>query len=114
MPGDTEGEKYVGRAVATGEADLKELTARIEQMSTVHGTDIRGVLYALISVSKSLLMEGKIVRLGELGSLRISVSSEIVASADQVSEKSVKKAKIIFTQGEEFKDMLKLLEYKKL
>lgn len=113
MPGDVKGDRYVGRAVSSGEADLAELTTRIEQMSTVHGTDIRAVLYALVSVAKSLLKEGKIVRLGELGSLRISVSSEIVDSADQVNGKSVKKAKVLFTQGDHFKDLLKVLEYKK-
>jgi predicted histone-like DNA-binding protein len=105
--------KYICRAVSDGEADLDELTARIEKMSTMSGADIRGVLYALISVSKDMLSDGKIVRFGDLGSFRISVSSHIEDSAEKVNGKSVKGAKLIFTVGKYFKRMLKTLDYKR-
>lgn len=114
MPGETAGsnDKYIGRAVSSGEVGLRELSKRIEKMSTMSGADIRGVLFALIDVTADWLSEGKIVRLGELGSFRISVNSQIEDSEDKVNGKSIKNAKIIFTLGEEFKDMIKALEYK--
>lgn len=114
MPGEAAGsnDKYIGRAVSSGEVGLRELTKRIEKISTMSGADVRGVLYALIDVTADWLSEGKIVRIGELGSFRISVSCKREDSADKVNGKSVKNARIIFTLGEEFKDMLKALEYK--
>lgn len=111
-PGKSGENMYVAVAVSDGEVTLGELTSRIEQMSTVSGADIRAVIYALVDVSKELLKDGKIVRLGELGSLRIGVTSKAEDSAENVNVNSVMTTKIIFTPGEELKEMLKLLNLK--
>jgi hypothetical protein len=53
------------------------------------------------------------VRLGELGSLRISISSNAEDTEDKVSENSIKGAKALFTPSTMLKEMFKILKYKK-
>jgi predicted histone-like DNA-binding protein len=112
-PGTSGGKEnmYVATAVSDGEVSLEELTSRVEKMCTVHGADIRGVIYAIVKVAIDLLMDGKIVRIGELGSLRIGVNSKGEDSSEKVSVNSVKGAKVIFSPGKAIKRMLKILRY---
>ena len=114
-PGVTGGgqKKYYASAVSNGEMNLNGLTKNIEKISTVSGADIRAVLYAMVDVMKDALDEGKIVCLGDLGSLRVSISSNGEDAADKVTGFSVKSAKTIFTPGPALKEMLKLLKFEK-
>ncbi|MCG6186995.1 HU family DNA-binding protein [Maribellus maritimus] len=105
--------KYYANAVSSGEMTLTKLTKSIEKVSTVSGADIRAVVYAMVDVMKDALEDGQIVRLGELGSLRISISSKGEDSADDVNAASVKAAKTIFTPGGELRKMLKTLDFEK-
>lgn len=92
---------------------LNKLTKSIEKVSTVSGADIRAVVYAMVDVMKDALSDGQIVRLGDLGSLRISISSAGEATADDVDKNSVKGARTIFTPSIELKNMLKTIDFKK-
>ncbi len=92
---------------------LAGLTKSIEKISTVSGADIRAVLYSLIDVMKDTLNNGQIIRLGELGSLRVSFSSDGKETAVEVNAASIKKSKVIFTPGKQLKEMLVTMEYKK-
>jgi len=76
--------KFYAIPVMNGEFDLKGLTTAIEKNCTVSGADIRAVLYALVDVSIDRLAQGTIVRLGDLGSLRVSFSAQGQAAADDV------------------------------
>ena len=58
------------------EITLEALSRAIERKSTLSGADIRAVLYAMVEQAVDGLAEGRIVRLGDLGSMRISFSSE--------------------------------------
>jgi predicted histone-like DNA-binding protein len=113
-PGDPASEKkFYAIAVSSGELTLDGLTKNIEKISTVSGADIRAVVYAMVDVMKDSLAEGKIVRLGDLGSLRISISSNGEEAVDKVTPFSIKGAKTIFTPGTALKEMLKLLKFTK-
>jgi predicted histone-like DNA-binding protein len=90
-PGDPASEKkFYAIAVSSGELTLDGLTKNIEKISTVSGADIRAVVYAMVDVMKDSLAEGKIVRLGDLGSLRISISSNGEEAVDKVTPFSIK------------------------
>lgn len=106
--------KFYASAKVTGETDIHQLINRIEKISTVSGADIRAVLYALVDVVPDELADGNVVRIGDLGNFRISISSEGHESADDVSSNSIKKSRVIFTPGDKFKDMLKMLEFTKI
>ena len=68
-----------------GELTLAGLTKAIEKICTVSGADIRAVLYALVDVAVDSLADGTIVRLGDLGRLRITISYEGKATVEEVN-----------------------------
>lgn len=106
--------KFYASANITGEADLNDLTKKIEKISTVSGADIRAVLYALVDVAVDEMAAGRAVRLGELGSLRVSIRSEGVAEEKDVVPAIIKGAKVIFTPGAGIKQMLNNLTFQKM
>lgn len=105
--------KYYASTSISGETDIDGLTAAIEKISTVSGADIRAVLYAMVDVSSDLLSNGQIVRLGDLGSLRPGLSSHGEDTEEEVTARSVKGAKVLFTPGSKIKDMLKTVSFQK-
>lgn len=106
------GEKqFYASASMDGELSLADLTRMIEKISTVSGADIRAVVYAMVDVMKDSLADGRIVRLGDLGSLRVSISSEGKATAEEVNASTIKGARVLFSPGKELKDMLKTVTY---
>lgn len=105
--------KFYASPVLEGEMTLEDLTKSIEKICTVSGADIRAVLYALVDVSVDNLSKGSIVRLGELGSLRPTISSEGKATSDGVTASAIKGASVIFTPGSRIKDMLSGLKFLK-
>ncbi|MEJ8591356.1 HU family DNA-binding protein [Riemerella anatipestifer] len=105
--------KFYASPVYQGEKTLEDLTKDIEKISTVSGADIRAVLYALVDVMQTSLSEGRIVRLGELGSMRVSLSSEGKAKEEEVTSAAIKSAKVLFTPGSDLKKMLQTLKFEK-
>ncbi|MEJ8590780.1 HU family DNA-binding protein [Riemerella anatipestifer] len=105
--------KFYASPVYQGEKTLEGLTKDIEKISTVSGADIRAVLYALVDVMQTSLSDGQIVRLGELGSMRVSLSSEGKAKEEEITSAAVKSAKVLFTPGSDLKKMLQTLKFEK-
>jgi predicted histone-like DNA-binding protein len=116
QPGVTGGgtKKYYAAVVNDGELTLDDVTRLIEKSCTVNGADIRAVLYALVESAIDNLAAGKIVRLGDLGSMRMSISSEGKEKESDVTASSIKDASIIFTPGPKLKTMLGSVKYQKV
>lgn len=105
--------KFYATSVFTGEKDLDQLTKSIEQISTVNGADIRAVLYALVDVITSDLSNSQIVRLGDLGSLRLNVSSDGKSHEKEVNANAIRSTKLVFTPGKKLKEMKQTLKFEK-
>lgn len=105
--------KYYAAPVVQGEKTLQQLTKRIEKISTASGADILAVQYATVDVIIDDLADGQIVRIGELGSMRVSFGSEGFENEADVTGSAIKTAKIIFTPGTRIKDMLAALKFEK-
>ena len=105
--------KFYASALSSGDMSLEGLTKAIEKSSTVSGADIRAVLYALVDIMSDNLSDGKIVRLGDLGSLRVSIGSEGKSSAEEVNQASITSSRVIFAPGKKLKEMLSILQYSK-
>ena len=105
--------KYYASPVQGREITLEGLTKGIEKTSTVSGADIRAALYALVEEATAGLSEGRIIRLGDLGSLRITLNSEGKEKPEQITAAAVKKAGVIFTPGKKLQDMLKTAKFTK-
>lgn len=105
--------KYYATIVITGENDIEDLIKAIEKISTASGADIRAVLYALVDVATTELANGNIVRLADMGSLRMSLRSEGLPTAEKVDSTAIKGSKILFTPGKRLKEMQQTLKFKK-
>jgi len=95
--------RFYATAVSQGEVTLNSLSKQIAMMSTVSKTDVYAVLMALTEVIPQALEEGKIVRLGSLGSLTVNVSSDSKATAEEVSSNNVKQLKLRYRPSAELK-----------
>lgn len=106
--------KFYAAPVLEGEMTLAGLTKAIEKICTVSGADIRAVLYAMVDVSMDALANGNIVRMGDMGSLRMTLSSEGKEKAADVTSAAIRKSGVIFTPGSRIKEMLAAEKYQKV
>lgn len=109
MPG-----KYYAMAQARGIANIRELSERIQKMCTVTRADVLAVLVALEDVIADCLANGEIVRLGELGSLQVSLSGRGTDKPEDYHDGLIDKAKILFRSGTTLATMLATLKYEKV
>ena len=70
-----ESAKYYAQAQASGELDFEELCEGITSRSTCTETDVRAAISGILYEAKRALKAGRIVRLGDLGSLQIGLNS---------------------------------------
>ena len=106
--------KFYASVSSSGEISLRDLAKEIAEISTMSLPDVVGVLESVVMLVPRHISQGKIIRLGELGSLRISVSSEGKETPEEVSAKQIKSNKYIFTPGKELQNALKNVEYVKV
>ena len=97
-----------------GVISLENLSREIAGRSTMSEADVTGVLISLVETMETFLAEGYQIQLGQLGSLRISLSSRGEQTMDEVSKFSIKKARILFRPGSKIERLLKALQYTKL
>lgn len=115
QPGVTGGGniKYYAAIVNQNERGIDKITTVVSEGSTVSGADIRAVIYGSMEAVTGFLSDGDIVRLGDFGTFRLSLSSAGEDAPEDVSVASIKGARIIFTPGATFKNMLKTLQFEK-
>ena len=109
-----EAPKYYAHVQANGEASSREMAERIQQTCTVHKSDVFAVLVALEDVITDALKGGEIVRLGDLGSFQIGISSKGALTEEDYDESLIKKARINFRPGSVLSNILGNLSYKKV
>lgn len=113
-PTDSEASmRYYPRAVQSGEIDMDALSEKISLSTTLTEADCQAVIYALVHTISDELQQGKIVRLGHLGSFQISIKGTASATPEKVNSENINSASIIYRPGKRFKDMLRKLEYKR-
>ena len=106
--------KFYGHVQASGDINLREMAERIQQTCTVHKSDVFAVLVALEDVLVESLQSGEIVRLGDLGTLQISISSKGALTEEMFSEAHIKKARINFRPGSALVGALNGLTFQKV
>ena len=106
--------KYYGHVQASGDVSLREMSERIQQSSTVTKADVYAVLVALEDVIIDALKGGEIVRLGDLGTFQIGISSKGAATEDDYSDELITKARINFRPGTALVGILTNLSFKKV
>jgi predicted histone-like DNA-binding protein len=106
--------KFYGHVQARGDVTLREMSERIQQTCTVHKSDVFAVLVALEDVITDALRGGEIVRLGDLGTFQIGISSKGAVTEEDYDESLIKKARINFRPGMALAGILTNLTFAKV
>ena len=106
--------KFYGHVQANGDISLREMAERIQSTCTVHKSDVFAVLVALEDVITEALKSGEIVRLGDLGTLQIGISSKGAATEEDYTEDLIKKARINVRPGSALVGALSGLTFQKV
>ena len=77
-------------------------------------TDVRAAISGILYEAKRALKAGRIVRLGDLGSLQIGLNSEGAVSVKEFSSSLITAAHIIFRPGKTLADITKILSYQQV
>ena len=109
-----EAPKYYAHVQASGDIDVREMAERIQQTCTVHKSDVFAVLVALEDVIIDALKSGEIVRLGDLGSFQIGISSKGALTEEDHDVSMIKKARINFRPGIALSGILTSLSFQKV
>lgn len=113
-PQDKEEEKrYYPCAKSMGELTLEDMCKLIEKNCTLTSTDIMAVLNATDEVMREQLANSMIVRVGNLGHMRLSLSGKGALTPEKFTVGHITKARIIFTPSKATKKALKVLEYER-
>jgi predicted histone-like DNA-binding protein len=105
--------KYYAQVLSSGTDTMEHIIQRIEKSSTASSADVKLVLRALVDTMKVSFAEGRIVQLEDLGSFRLSVSSDPVKEPGNISRHNVKQVRVIFKPDKELKRWLKRVKFKK-
>ena len=106
--------KYYGRVQANGDVNIREMSERIQQTCTVHKADVQAVLLALEDTITDALKGGEIGRLGELGTLRVSLSSKGALTEKEYNTSLITRKRILFRPGTVLSEAMANLTFMKL
>ncbi len=105
-PQNREEKKFYATVATRGSIDLDGLADLVSKFSALSRGDTYSVLLNLLDAIPAQLLDGKVVRLGKLGTLSLNVDSLGVATAEEVTGDIVKSVHIVFRPGLELKDEL--------
>jgi predicted histone-like DNA-binding protein len=105
-PQKKEESKWYANPVNTGTYNIKDFSKDIEGRSSLTRGDIENVLTNFTDEIPKLLKIGMSVKLGEFGTLRLTLSSEGTENKEDFNVYKIKGAKVIFTPSPELKSQL--------
>lgn len=99
--------KFYPQAAPTTPVTLAQIIKRIEKRSTVSSADVKAVLDALQYEVIEALENGNTVRLGDIGSFRLTIKAEGTLTADEakgMGAKLIKQVNVQFTKSTVMRD----------
>jgi predicted histone-like DNA-binding protein len=105
--------KLYANPVNDGKITKDDIAKEIVNTSALSRGDVSSVIENLIDVVPKYLLMGKSVSLGELGTLRVSFSSEGVEEAKDFNVHKINGLKIIFTPGVALKEELRHIHFER-
>ena len=106
-------EKWYAAPVYDGKINKTDLTKEIVGMSSLSRGDVSNVIENVIDVTPKYLLMGKIIKLGELGSFRLSFSSEGVENENEFTVAKISGVRVVFTPSPELRKMLSDIKFEK-
>jgi len=105
--------KTYAQPVYDGKVDLKVIASDLVLVSALSRGDISSVLENTVDIIPKYLLMGKSVQLGELGTLRLSFSSEGVDDPNTFTVGMIKGKKVLFTAGRLVKGILSNMSFER-
>ncbi len=96
-----------------GVVTLRQIAKRISRESTVSMMDTLAVLEGFLQVIPDMLLDGKIVKLAEFGTFRVTISSEGVETAEEFNISNIKRLNTKFRPGSEFSNQFNNVKFSK-
>jgi len=93
---------------------LRDFGKRISRESTVSMMDTMAVLEGLLQIIPDELVNGKIIKLGDFGTFRTTLSVEGAVTAEEFTAANIKKLNVRFRPAREFVDLLAGVKYSKV
>lgn len=106
--------RFYACAQSSGVQSLEDLSKVIEKNCTLTSTDIMAVLHAMDEVMRDQLSNGQIVRIGDLGYVRLALRSEGAETAESFTSAMIKKVRVVFTPSLITQKALKTLNFVKV
>ncbi|MDO4214542.1 MAG: DNA-binding protein [Bacteroidales bacterium] len=73
--------------------------------------DINAILYMAVDCMREMLLDGKKIRLGDLGDFSVSLNSRGAETADKFSAQNITAVNVIWEPGNEFKNLMNDAEF---
>jgi predicted histone-like DNA-binding protein len=105
--------KWYAAPVNDGKVAQQEIAADIVNLSSLSRGDVANVINSLIDTVPKYLLMNKSVSLGELGTFRVSFSSEGVENPEDFSVDKISSARILFVPSTELRKKLEHIHFEK-
>lgn len=105
--------KFYASIVRQQPVELRKFASEISKMCTLTTTDIYAVLESFLERLHTYMEEGRIIRLGDLGSFTPSLSSAAEITPADVDQFSINKMKVIFRPSQELSYRLSNVKFLK-
>ena len=108
----TEVQKAFATAQYTDVMTIEKFARHIANHGCVYSrADISAILYLAVDCMRELLLEGKKIRLGDLGDFSVSLSSKGAETAEKFSAQNITGVNVNWECGSEFKNLLADAEF---
>ena len=103
---------YFATAQYTEVMGIEKFARHIADHGTTYSrADIMAILYMAVDCMREQLLEGKKIRLGELGDFSLSLSSKGAETAEKFSSQNIQRVAVCWEPGSEFRNLLADAEF---
>ena len=103
--------KYVPVKQKQETLTLRDFAKRISRESTVSSMDAMAVLEGLLQIIPDEILNGKIVKLGDFGTFRSTISAETVDAPENFHVSKIKGLNVRFRPAKEFQKQITNIDY---
>ena len=103
---------YFATAQYTEVMSIEKFARHIAAHGTTYSrADIMAILYMAVDCMREQLLEGKKIRLGELGDFSVALSSKGAETAEKFSSQNIQRVTVSWEPGSEFRNLLADAEF---
>jgi len=106
--------RYYPVVKSSGRSSLRVIAQKSAQMSTLTAADLAAVVEVFLAVIPQELLDGRIVELGPLGSLHVTITASGADNPEDVSARHIKGLNVRFVPGKEFLHALETAVFEKV